>query len=134
MNFSELTCLFFFRVKTIFAQLPRYVNRDDGYRLHKSVQYRKSASRKFFLDFIRNANSPKQEIEGKSDYDITGNQVISQQNKVLAKACGNYEFNTERIFPFIPLPPEKLMRIIVKPKYIALGKVFIFLFNNICYS
>lgn len=115
--------IFNFSVKTIFAQLPRYVNKNDEYYMRRSEEARKSFTVKLYLDFIRNSKAQPPPCEQKPAYETTNGDDLLQVQKHFDRHCHKYEFGTQQNYHFITLPPEKLMKILIKPKYIALGKV-----------
>lgn len=102
--------------------MPRYFNKNDEYCLRKSEELRKSLTKKVYLTFIRKTHN--QIIDKhKLDYETTGGDKLFQIAKRFDKQCPKYEISTQKKIDFIALPPEKLMKILIKPKYITLGKV-----------
>lgn len=114
-----------FSIKTIFTQIPRYVNQTDEYYLRRSEEKRRTLNEMLYLNFIRDAIDQKH-LQESSDYETTGNYTLLSSPKLFVeKKCTKYELQSRNRFHFIPLPPEKLMKVLIKPKYIALGKVCI---------
>lgn len=116
--------VFFNRIKTIFKQIPRNVDNQDLYKLRHSALCRKWLEKKKYIDFLRISRTPKQQPENyKPDYETTRKDDMQHNLRVLDGDCSMYEVNIPTDFQFIPLPPEKLMKVLVKPKFIVLGQV-----------
>ncbi|CAH1183511.1 unnamed protein product [Phaedon cochleariae] len=113
--------------KTIFAGIPRYDDVDDEkYTLSLAEKEFKKFNKKYYEKYLRMKKRYKDTHissgPDSSDYDITGRHCLMKE-KFTLDTCPSLRFQEKIVLQHIPLRPESLTRVQIKPRYIQLGEI-----------
>lgn len=109
----------------MFANMPRVVCKQDEYTLTPEELAKKEHNNEIYSKFLRTKREKRLQYRKSltvpylEDYDLTNKKCLLMEHK--QKFLVPYKPFIP--YTFIPLPPEKLMDVIIKPKYVYLGKV-----------